>query len=65
MLFGCWSGKDSPRGRTTNKGTVMLKEGEAAPEFTATDHTGSTVRLSDYAGTNVLLWFYPKADTPG
>ena len=43
----------------------MLKQGEAAPAFEVTDHRGDAVRLSDYAGRHVLLWFYPKADTPG
>lgn len=43
----------------------MLKEGELAPEFEVKDHAGRSVRLSDYRGRNVVLWFYPKADTPG
>jgi peroxiredoxin Q/BCP len=43
----------------------MLKEGDLAPEFEVEDHTGRSVRLSDYRGRNVVLWFYPKADTPG
>ncbi len=43
----------------------MLEAGEKAPEFTVSDHNGVTRRLSDYRGKNVLLWFYPKADTPG
>jgi peroxiredoxin Q/BCP len=43
----------------------MLEAGSAAPDFEAKDHTGRTVRLSDLRGRNVLLWFYPKADTPG
>ena len=43
----------------------MLKPGDKAPEFEVNDHTGKTRRLSDYRGKNVLLWFYPKADTPG
>ncbi|RKH42860.1 peroxiredoxin [Corallococcus llansteffanensis] len=43
----------------------MLKQGDVAPEFTVKDHTGKTHRLSDYRGKNVVLWFYPKADTPG
>ncbi len=43
----------------------MLKRGDIAPDFSVTDHTGRTRRLSDYRGRNVLLWFYPKADTPG
>ncbi len=43
----------------------MLNVGDPAPDFTAQDHTGTTRRLSDYRGKNVVLWFYPKADTPG
>jgi peroxiredoxin Q/BCP len=43
----------------------MLKVGDLAPPFEVKAHTGRTVRLSDYAGQTVVLWFYPKADTPG
>jgi peroxiredoxin Q/BCP len=43
----------------------MPKAGQMAPDFTVTTHTGATARLTDYAGKHVLLWFYPKADTPG
>lgn len=43
----------------------MLNVGESAPDFTAVDHNGVTRRLSDYRGRTVILWFYPKADTPG
>jgi thioredoxin-dependent peroxiredoxin len=43
----------------------MLQEGTQAPDFQVSDHTGRTVRLSDYRGRSVVLWFYPKADTPG
>jgi peroxiredoxin Q/BCP len=43
----------------------MLKQGDKAPEFTTKDDRGRAVRLSDFRGRNVLLWFYPKADTPG
>jgi thioredoxin-dependent peroxiredoxin len=43
----------------------MLDVGDMAPDFTVKDHQGRTVRLSDYRGKNVILWFYPKADTPG
>jgi peroxiredoxin Q/BCP len=43
----------------------MLERGSKAPEFEVEDHNGNTVRLSDYRGKNVVLWFYPKADTPG
>ena len=43
----------------------MLNVGDQAPDFEVQDHNGRTVRLSDYNGKSVLLWFYPKADTPG
>ena len=43
----------------------MLKPGDTAPGFEVQDHRGGTVRLSDFRGRRVLLWFYPKADTPG
>jgi peroxiredoxin Q/BCP len=43
----------------------MPDVGDTAPEFSVRDHEGNTVRLSDFRGRKVLLWFYPKADTPG
>jgi len=43
----------------------MLNVGDVAPDFAVPDHTGQTRRLSDYRGKTVVLWFYPKADTPG
>lgn len=43
----------------------ILKEGDAAPDFALPNQDGKTVRLQDYKGKNVILWFYPKADTPG
>jgi peroxiredoxin Q/BCP len=42
-----------------------LKEGQPAPEFTAQTDTGETVSLKDFAGKHVVLYFYPKDDTPG
>jgi len=43
----------------------MLKEGDPAPDFSARDAEGRTVRLSDFRGQRVVLYFYPKDDTPG
>jgi peroxiredoxin Q/BCP len=43
----------------------MLQAGALAPDFEVQDHAGGTVRLSDYRGKSVVLWFYPKASTPG
>jgi len=44
---------------------MRLKIGEKAPDFELTDEKGSTVSLSDYHGTWVLLYFYPEDKTPG
>ena len=46
-------------------GGSMLKVGDPAPDFDVVDHNRKRVKLSDYRGKKVLLWFYPKADTPG
>ncbi len=43
----------------------MLKEGTAAPNFTANNGDGETVRLKELRGKKVVLYFYPKDDTPG
>jgi len=43
----------------------MLKEGDKAPDFRVTADNGEPVGLSDYRGRNVVLYFYPKANTPG
>jgi thioredoxin-dependent peroxiredoxin len=43
----------------------MLETGQSAPDFTLPGHDGRPVSLSDYAGRTVVLYFYPKADTPG
>lgn len=44
---------------------AALNVGEMAPEFSLKNQKGETVRLSDFKGQNVLIYFYPKADTPG
>jgi peroxiredoxin Q/BCP len=42
-----------------------LEEGQAAPHFEAKDQHGNTIKLSDFRGKKVVLYFYPKDDTPG
>jgi peroxiredoxin Q/BCP len=42
-----------------------MNEGDAAPDFELRNQDGDPVRLSDHAGHRVVLYFYPKADTPG
>lgn len=44
---------------------MLLKENTKAPDFSLSDETGKLHKLSDYSGQNVLLYFYPKDDTPG
>ena len=43
----------------------MLKIGAKAPEFQLSDQDNNTVNISDFKGQKVVLWFYPKASTPG
>lgn len=51
----------------TAKVSIMttLKQGDKAPEFTAQDQDGNQHSLQDYRGKKLLLFFYPKASTPG
>jgi peroxiredoxin Q/BCP len=42
-----------------------LNEGEKAPGFTAKDQNGNSISLNDFSDKNVILYFYPKDDTPG
>ena len=43
----------------------MLEPGDQAPPFTLPDSSGKQVSLEDFAGRNVILYFYPRDDTPG
>jgi peroxiredoxin Q/BCP len=45
--------------------SARLQPGDPAPEFHLVDQDGHTVALPSFAGRNVLVYFYPKADTPG
>jgi len=44
---------------------TTLKIGDKAPEFDSTDQNGKSVKLSDFSGKKIVLFFYPKASTPG
>jgi thioredoxin-dependent peroxiredoxin len=44
---------------------MAIQEGKAAPAFTLEDANGKKVSLGDFAGKHVILYFYPKDDTPG
>ena len=44
---------------------IQLKEGMKAPEFEGIDQNGNDVKLTDFKGKKVVLYFYPKDNTPG
>jgi peroxiredoxin Q/BCP len=44
---------------------TKLKIGDLAPQFKANDQNGKTINLTDYKGKKVVIYFYPKDDTPG
>lgn len=43
----------------------MIKDNESAPSFSVPNQDGVRRGLDDYAGQHLVLWWYPKADTPG
>ena len=51
--------------RLLTRGAPMLKVGDTAPEFDTKDQVGRPLKLRDLRGRKVVLWFFPKADTPG
>ena len=55
-----WDGSD-----ISFESKTKLKVGDIAPAFSVKDQIGQDVKLSDYLGKSVILWFYPRADTPG
>ena len=44
---------------------TTLQIGEKAPNFSSLDQNGNTIKLNDYKGKKLVLFFYPKASTPG
>ena len=44
---------------------MSLQKGDKAPEFTLPNSEGESVSLSDFKGKQIVLWFFPKANTPG
>lgn len=50
---------------TKEEKPVALKAGDAAPDFKVKDHEGREVTLASLKGKRFVLWFFPKADTPG
>tara|TARA_Y100001970_G_C14251251_1_gene872068 strand:+ start:58 stop:192 length:135 start_codon:yes stop_codon:yes gene_type:complete len=44
---------------------MLLKVGDKAPAFSLPNSNGELVSLSDFKGKQIILWFFPKANTPG
>ena len=44
---------------------ITLKEGDKAPDFSGVDQNGNTIQLADFKGKNLILYFYPRDNTPG
>ena len=44
---------------------MLLQVGDKAPEFTLQNSEGENISLSDFSGKQIILWFFPKANTPG
>src|SRR5437867_10498210 len=55
----------TPQPLLSMQAVSRLEVGRQAPDFTALTTTGQTIHLSDYRGKKVVLYFYPKDDTPG
>ena len=64
FLAGC-ERKEKAGNISQEKKMVKLKIGDAAPQFALVAQDMKTVKLSDFAGKKVLVYFYPKAETPG
>lgn len=66
LLFSSWAAAPASGAYPSHMATVTLPAvGEKAPDFDLPASTGRNIRLSDYQGKTVVVYFYPKADTPG
>ena len=61
FLFA-WNQQDS---LATSSPSIQLSIGDVAPKFALKDQDGKIRKLSDYSGQRVVIYFFPKADTPG
>jgi cytochrome oxidase Cu insertion factor (SCO1/SenC/PrrC family) len=58
-------GRPPPALGFTKEASMALEVGRKAPDFTLPDQDGRSVRLSSFKGKRVIVFFYPKASTPG
>jgi thioredoxin-dependent peroxiredoxin len=59
------AGRDAPGSGGVHYDPRMIEPGQEAPDFELPDQDGRAVKLSDFRGQPVVVYFYPKADTPG
>ena len=65
-FFGLYAQDNNQVSNNKNEETMgYLKVGDKAPDFTAKNQEGKEIKLSDFKGKKVILYFYPKDDTPG
>jgi len=43
----------------------LLKQGDKAPDFSLENYNGEVISLKDFKGKKIIIWFFPKASTPG
>jgi peroxiredoxin Q/BCP len=55
----------TPEHKKSQEVTMPIQEGKTAPAFSLPDANGNKVALKDFKGKNVIVYFYPKDDTPG
>jgi cytochrome oxidase Cu insertion factor (SCO1/SenC/PrrC family) len=60
-----WLGGEDHQGREGDRAMTTIKKGDKAPEFALPDPAGKTVKLVDFKGRKLLVYFFPKAGTSG
>src|SRR3954470_18326493 len=65
LALGFFPSQRIKEGAPMDSAKGQLRVGSKAPDFTVLDDTGKSVSLGDFRGRNVVLYFYPKDDTPG
>ena len=63
IIYSLFKGLDQRN--TRRAGGKMLKVGDKAPDFKVETQEGMSVKLQDFVGKTIIMWFFPKADTPG
>ncbi len=65
LAFGCSKSNSGSEAKAEPVAPQLLAEGATAPDFTVKDHNGNEVALASLKGKPVVLYWYPKDETPG